>query len=120
MKESVSYESSAISLARRAWLGVALAIASIALTPALSVPGSPFPVPALQAQETGLAVGSKAPATTLVETPAANKSGSATSGRPESVLAMFEKSMAAGKVLALGGIRNEPEGFAPRSRQLGR
>ena len=46
--------------------------------------------------------------------------GNATSGRPESVLAMFEKSMAAGKVLALGGIRNEPAGFAPRSRQLGR
>jgi thiol-disulfide isomerase/thioredoxin len=68
MKESVSYESSAIGPAQRAWLVVAVAIASIALTPVLSVPGSPLPVPALQAQETGLAVGTKAPTTTLVET----------------------------------------------------
>ena len=68
MKEYVSCKSSAISVARRASLVVAIAIVSIALTPALSVPGSLLPVPALQAQETGLAVGTKAPATTLVET----------------------------------------------------
>jgi thiol-disulfide isomerase/thioredoxin len=34
----------------------------------VSVPGSPFPVPALQAQETGLPVGAKAPTSTIVET----------------------------------------------------
>jgi thiol-disulfide isomerase/thioredoxin len=68
MKRSMSSQLSVISLARRASIGVATAIAAVAFTPALSVPGSPFPVPALQAQETGLAIGSKAPATTLVET----------------------------------------------------
>jgi thiol-disulfide isomerase/thioredoxin len=64
----MSSQLSVISLARRASIGVATAIAAVAFAPALSVPGSSFPVPALQAQETGLAIGSKAPATTLVET----------------------------------------------------
>ena len=68
MKESISYQLSAIGPKRRASLCVAIAVAAIALTPALSVPGSPVPVPALQAQETGLAIGTKAPASTLVET----------------------------------------------------
>ena len=44
------------------------AIATIAFTPALSLPASPFTFPVLQAQETGLPVGSKAPASTIVET----------------------------------------------------
>src|SRR5215218_8807386 len=44
----------------------------------------------------------------LVSTPAANRRGNATSGRPESVLAMLEKSMAGRKLLMAEGIRNEP------------
>ena len=45
-----------------------IACVAIILTPLLSVPGSRFPVPALHAQETGLPIGSKAPASTMVET----------------------------------------------------
>src|SRR5215203_1753307 len=44
----------------------------------------------------------------LVSTPAANRRGKARGGRPESVLAMLEKSMAGRKLLTAGGIRNEP------------
>ena len=64
-----SHQPSAISHQpkRRAALAVT-AIVLAALAPALSVPGSPFPVPGLEAQETGLPVGAKAPASTLVET----------------------------------------------------
>ena len=64
-----SYQASAIGhqLKRRGWLAIA-ALGAIALAPILSVPGSRFPVPALQAQETGLPVGAKAPASTVVET----------------------------------------------------
>ena len=61
----MSYQLSAVSRALR----VAAAIAAIALTPLLSVPGSRFRVAApLQAQETGLALGTKAPTSTLVTT----------------------------------------------------
>ena len=38
------------------------------VAPGITVPGSLFAVPALQAQETGLPVGAKAPASTVVET----------------------------------------------------
>ena len=64
-----SHQPSAIShqLKRRARLVVA-AFVVMAVAPVLSVPGFPFPVPALQAQETGLPVGAKAPASTIVET----------------------------------------------------
>jgi thiol-disulfide isomerase/thioredoxin len=64
-----SHQPSAISHQRRARLAVA-ALVITALAPAASVPGSlfPVPVPALQAQETGLPVGAKAPTSTIVET----------------------------------------------------
>jgi len=64
-----SQQPSAIShqLNQRVWLVLA-ASGAIALAPVLSVSGSPFPVPALQAQETGLPVGAKAPTSTVVET----------------------------------------------------
>ena len=64
-----SQEPSAIShqLKRRPWLVLA-AVGAVAIAPMLSVPGSPFPAPALQAQETGLPVGAKAPTSTIVET----------------------------------------------------
>jgi thiol-disulfide isomerase/thioredoxin len=52
---------------RRTWLTIG-AVAAVVLAPGISVPGSPFPVPVLQAQETGLPVGAKAPASTIVET----------------------------------------------------
>jgi len=68
MKESMSYQLAAISLFHRALTIVAAAVVAVAVAPGLSVPGSPFPVPTLQAQETGLAIGTKAPTTTLVET----------------------------------------------------
>jgi thiol-disulfide isomerase/thioredoxin len=63
-----SYQLSAISYQRNAARLVALALVAICLTPVVSISGSPFPVPSLQAQETGLPVGSKAPMSTLVET----------------------------------------------------
>ena len=66
----LSHPPSAIGhqLKRRGWFAVAALVVS-ALAPILSVPGSLFPVPAvLQAQETGLPVGAKAPASTVVET----------------------------------------------------
>jgi len=64
-----SYQPSAIGhqLKRRGWVAIG-ALAAIAIAPILSVPGSRFPVPTLQAQETGLPVGAKAPASTVVET----------------------------------------------------
>jgi thiol-disulfide isomerase/thioredoxin len=62
------YRLTAISYQQGARLRVAAAIAAIALSPILSVPGSLFPVPGLQAQETGLPVGSKAPQSTIVQT----------------------------------------------------
>ena len=49
-------------------LRLGIVFAAVILTPLLAVPGSGFPVPALQAQETGLPIGSKAPASTMVET----------------------------------------------------
>ena len=49
---------------------------AIALTPALSVLGSLFPVPSLQAQGPGLAVGTKAPSSTIVTTLNGNRSTS--------------------------------------------
>jgi thiol-disulfide isomerase/thioredoxin len=55
-----SHQPSAIGHLRRAWLAVA-SVAAIALAPIVSLPG-------LQAQETGLPVGSKAPTSTIVET----------------------------------------------------
>lgn len=61
---AISHHSLTARVARFA-LGALFGIATI---PALSVPGSPFPVPGLQAQETGLPVGSKAPVTVPVET----------------------------------------------------
>jgi thiol-disulfide isomerase/thioredoxin len=63
----MSHQPSAISHQRRT-LALIGALATLAVSPAASVPGSPFPVPALQAQETGLPVGSKAPSSTIVET----------------------------------------------------
>jgi thiol-disulfide isomerase/thioredoxin len=54
-------------LERRVWLALA-ACGAIAIAPVLSVACSVFPVPALQAQETGLPVGAKAPTSTIVET----------------------------------------------------
>ena len=64
-----SHQPSAIShqLKRRVWLVVA-SVGGVAIAPVLSVPGSPFPVPALHAQETGLPVGAKAPTSTVVQT----------------------------------------------------
>ena len=47
---------------------VLAALVATASAPLPSVPGSRFPVPALQAQETGLPVGAKAPTSTVVET----------------------------------------------------
>ncbi|MDF2773920.1 MAG: Redoxin domain protein [Geminicoccaceae bacterium] len=66
-----SHQPSAISHQRLAgkvgrWLAIAGFVAAGA--PALSVPGSLFPVPGLYAQDTGLPVGSKAPASVAVET----------------------------------------------------
>jgi thiol-disulfide isomerase/thioredoxin len=52
---------------RNHWPVIA-ALVVTAFAPLLSVPGSPFPVPAIQAQETGLPVGAKAPTSTVVET----------------------------------------------------
>jgi len=67
MSYMLSHQPSAIGHERHG-IRLAIALAGLALVPAFSVPGSPFPVPALQAQETGLPVGSKAPASTIVET----------------------------------------------------
>ena len=47
---------------------VVAALVTTAFAPLLSLPGSPVAVPALDAQETGLPVGAKAPASTIVET----------------------------------------------------
>ena len=64
-----SHQPSAIShQPKRRALLVLVASGAVAIAPILSVPGSPFPVPALQAQETGLPVGAKAPASTVVQT----------------------------------------------------
>lgn len=71
MSDNTSYRLTAISYQRLAGkVGRCLAIAGFAVAgaPALSVPGSLFPVPGLYAQETGLPVGSKAPASVAVET----------------------------------------------------
>jgi thiol-disulfide isomerase/thioredoxin len=64
-----SYQPSAIGhrLKKRVWLAIGV-LGVIAIAPIVSVPGSLFPVPTLQAQETGLPVGAKAPASTVVET----------------------------------------------------
>jgi len=63
-----SHQPSAIGHRLTRGIQFAAAVAAIALLPALSVPGSLFPSPTLQAQETGLPVGAKAPASTMVET----------------------------------------------------
>jgi len=64
-----SYQPSAIGhrLKKRVWLAIGV-LGVIAIAPVVAVPGSRFPVPTLQAQETGLPVGAKAPASTVVET----------------------------------------------------
>ena len=64
-----SYQPSAIGhrLKERVWLAIGV-LGVIAIAPVVSVPGYGFPVPTLQAQETGLPVGAKAPASTVVET----------------------------------------------------
>jgi thiol-disulfide isomerase/thioredoxin len=67
----MSYQLSAISNRQTGRLRIATiaaAIGAIALSPVFSVPGSPFPLPALQAQETGLPVGTRAPVSTIVHT----------------------------------------------------
>jgi thiol-disulfide isomerase/thioredoxin len=64
----MSYQLSAIGYQQGKGLRVAAAVMAIALAPMLSVPGSPFPGPSLQAQETGLALGTKAPSSTIVTT----------------------------------------------------
>jgi len=61
---AISHQSRAAKVARCV-LGALLVIAAI---PALSIPGSRFPVPAIQAQETGLPIGSQAPSAVAVET----------------------------------------------------
>jgi thiol-disulfide isomerase/thioredoxin len=66
-----SHRPSAISHQRgvRRFIRCASAAAiAIAAVPLLSIPGSPFPVPSLSAQEIGLPVGSKAPGSVAVET----------------------------------------------------
>ena len=63
-----SHRPSVISHRLKRGLQLAAAIAAAAVLPILSVPGSPFPIAALGAQETGLPVGAKAPASTMVET----------------------------------------------------
>ena len=47
---------------------IMLAAVTLCLTPLLSMPGSPVPQGVLQAQETGLPIGTKAPTSTVVET----------------------------------------------------
>ena len=61
-------EPSAIRHQQRVTLKIMTAFAAVAFAPLLSVGGSPFPVASLLAQETGLPIGAKAPASTLVET----------------------------------------------------
>jgi thiol-disulfide isomerase/thioredoxin len=64
----LSHQPSAISHQRRAWLAIGIASAAILMAPLFSVARYPFPGAVLQAQETGLPVGSKAPTSTIVET----------------------------------------------------
>lgn len=66
----MSHQVSAISshrVARRVARSAVVVMFAVAAVPALSIPGSPLPVPTVSAQETGLPVGSKAPGA-LVET----------------------------------------------------
>ena len=63
-----SHRPTAISHPLRRGLQLIAGVVAVAALPVLSVPGSPIAVPALQAQETGLPVGAKAPASTIVET----------------------------------------------------
>ena len=63
-----SHRPSAFSHHLKRGLQLAAAIAAVAALPALSVRGSPLPIAALEAQETGLPVGAKAPSSTIVET----------------------------------------------------
>jgi thiol-disulfide isomerase/thioredoxin len=68
MSNQISHQPSAISH-QRALSGLLVALGLTCLTPALSGPGALLSMPGtLQAQETGLPVGSKAPTSTLVET----------------------------------------------------
>jgi thiol-disulfide isomerase/thioredoxin len=62
-----SHQPSAISH-QRVWAVAAIAVTAVVLSPVLPFPVSRFPLPVLQAQETGLPVGSKAPTSTIVET----------------------------------------------------
>ena len=67
----MSFQSSTTGRQRRAWVSLATsaaAVATVALAPALPVSGALFSTSVLQAQETGLAIGTKAPTSTLVET----------------------------------------------------
>jgi thiol-disulfide isomerase/thioredoxin len=64
----MSYQLPALSHPSNRALRVAAAVVAIALAPALSVSGSPYSGAALQAQETGLALGTKAPSSTIVTT----------------------------------------------------
>ena len=66
-----SYQPSAISyrlLGGNVGRWLAGAVLAVAAAPILSIPDSRVPIPALYAQETGLPVGSKAPAAVAVET----------------------------------------------------
>ena len=63
-----SHQPSANGHQCRVVLRFACVVGLVAFSPFFSRPGCLFPVPALQAQETGLPVGSKAPASTMVET----------------------------------------------------
>ena len=64
----MSYQPTAIIRQQNNGLRLAAAVVAIALAPVLSVSGSPFPVSSLQAQETGLPIGAKAPTSTMVTT----------------------------------------------------
>jgi thiol-disulfide isomerase/thioredoxin len=69
MSNQIGTQPSAISHQRAPIAGLLVALGLTCLTPALSGPGAVLSIPGtLQAQETGLPVGSKAPTSTLVET----------------------------------------------------
>jgi len=64
-RPAIGHRSAHVRMAS-AWFG--LALAAVVVAPAFSGPDTGILAPSLQAQETGLPVGSKAPASTLVET----------------------------------------------------
>jgi thiol-disulfide isomerase/thioredoxin len=65
---SISNGRSSLASQHRAIRFVAAAVAALALSPVASHRATPFALPVLEAQETGLPVGAKAPASTIVET----------------------------------------------------